>query len=258
MYIAVSTILSTFSRLVCIGFLVTAGITIPQIWNLTNGEFTTSEDGSTVFIPLEMCTPPSVSIEGNAIIFSGPNVGSCHSLTYMIGSCAAALLFAGTAMLLFFIFETMSTCGCNKHITRSSLFGMSIFLAFSLIQAAASCFALFEECRKREEYFLEMFQDSGRSTITTVKMQGARVWFFVTMVTALSAAGVLTLESLCSLCCSNDDKNKTESSPVPPPPVKPAPAEAPTSEDQSQAVSTSAETQKAANTRSNLPPWAQP
>lgn len=157
-------------------------------------------------------------------------------------------------MMLFFFFEMLSSCGC-KQITSSSLFGMSVFLAFSLIQAAASCFALFEECRKREEYFLDMFQTSGQTTISSVKMQGRRVWFFVTMVTALSAAGILLLESVCLLlCCGGQSDNVKEEKNV-----APAPEENPkTKDDPSTAISTSAETQKVSNSSRNLPPWAQP
>jgi hypothetical protein len=172
-------VLFFISRFVCVGFLIVAGIALPQIWSLTKEEYTRSADGFTVYIPLEMCAPQTISADGLAIIFNARDANQCHTLVYLIGACAASVIFAGVAMLLFFLFDMMARCQCGP-ITPSAVLGMSIFMALGLTQTAACCWALYQECGYRQEFFMDMFEKRGVSDIADVKTHGNRSWFLAT------------------------------------------------------------------------------
>lgn len=242
-------ILFFISRFVCVSFLVISGIALPHIWSLTKEDFSRSEDGFTVFIPLEMCAPQSIAVEGLALIFDARDSNQCHALVYLIGACAASVIFAGVAMLLFFLFDMMARCECGP-ITPSAVLGMSVFLAFGLVQAAACCWALYKECGYRQDYFMEMFQKRGTEGIAEVRTHGNRNWFLATMIAALVTAGFLLLDSILNFLCfgrqrkhGKDDEMRINNI-----------GHAPSSEE-SQAVSASATTQQADNTANQRPAW---
>jgi hypothetical protein len=229
----VKAVLFFISRFVCLGFLIIAGITLPQIWSLTKEDFNRSADGFTVYIPLEMCAPQSISVEGLSIIFDTRDTNQCHALVYLIGACAASVIFAGVAMLLFFLFDMMARCECGP-ITPSAVLGMSIFMALGLTQTAACCWALYQECGYREDFFMEMFDKRGAGDIAHVKTHGNRSWFLATMIVAIVAAALLLLDSIMNFLCYGRRERKTSESSV-------------NNVGSSDAVSTSAATQKVAN-----------
>ena len=192
------------ARLACLTFVVIAGFTIPQAWNLNESEYT--KDGSTVYIPLEICEPVTISVDGNAIIFQGKDIGKCHTLNYLINACVASMIFAMAATLVFVLFDTLVRC--NKGpVKHSSVLGMSLFLTFILVQAAACCYALYNECEFWQDYFMARFKDINSDSVDEVKTYGDTFYFRLTCMVALGTAALVLLDTLLGFCCGGETNN---------------------------------------------------
>lgn len=219
------TLFSVITRIVCIGFLVVAGFTIPQAWQLNDSEYHMGGDnGRTVYVPIEICDKQSISVDGSAIIFPG-NMNGCHTLEYLINACVASLIFACAAMLLFVLFDTLARC--NKGpVAHSSVLGMSLFLTFILVQSAACCYALYKECKYWEDYFLAQYKALGSNQVDEVKTYGDKLYFFVACMLALGTALLLLIDTLLSFCTGDDRRKPASTTPAQPTPAQPAPSEA--------------------------------
>lgn len=179
------------SRLCSLAFLGVAFTTLPQVVRLNKNEYL--RDGNTILIPLQMCAPDSISFEGGVLLFSGEEVGDCHALTYIVGACAASIIFGIVALLMFFVFDGMVRLRVGPFKVRTVL-GMSFYLAFSLIQAAVCCWALYKETSARQEYFTIMFEKARKTE--SVATYGDPNWFYRTMVVALTTAALLIVDSI--------------------------------------------------------------
>lgn len=179
------------SRLCSFGFLAVAFTTLPHVVRLAKNEYL--RDGDTILVPLQMCAPESIEFEGGALLFSGDDVGECHALTYIVGACAASVIFGMAALLLFFVFDGMVRLRIGPFRMRTVL-GMSFYLAFCMIQTAACCWALYKECSARQDYFERMFQEAEKSE--NVATYGNPNWFYRTMILALTAGSLLIVDSI--------------------------------------------------------------
>jgi hypothetical protein len=202
----VRTIFTLFAHLTCIGFLVVAGLSIPEAWALNRGEYT--QRGSTLFIPVNICDPDQIALNGSNITFSpGDDVGKCHTLEYLLNACVASIFFAGGAIILFLVFGLLAR---NKvgPVSMSSVFGMSLFLTFSLLQCAVCYWALFKECQSREKYVIDQYKKLGSTDIAHIKTYGDKMWFYIGMILALASAGLLFIDTVLSICCPPSKKPK--------------------------------------------------
>jgi hypothetical protein len=215
-------LLTVLTRIVCICFLVAAGFSIPQAWRLNESEYTRGgNDNKTVSVPIEICDKQSVAVDGQVIIFPGNQNASCHTLEYLINACVASIMFAGVAMLIFFVFDVLARCKAGP-VSRSSVLGMSFFMTFILIQAGACCYALYKECKHWEVYFMDRFDELETDQFNNVKTYGNKLYFIVTCFLALGCALLLLLDTLFN-CCARDGEKK-------PKPEPPAPESAPEEE----------------------------
>jgi hypothetical protein len=196
-------LISVITRLACIGFVVVAGFTIPEAWNLLKEteQVATLED-NIVYIPIEICFGTETITD------------NCHSLRFFINACVASMFFAGFAILLFFLFDCMSRF-CKGPITRPSVIGMCLFLTFILVQTAACNYALYKECMYWEEYFMKYYTEIESVDVKDVRTYGNKFFFLLTGIAALSSAGLLFLESVVAFCSGdttrrNDDIPKQQ------------------------------------------------
>ena len=208
---------SAATRLACIGFVVIAGLTIPEAWNLIN-ETTYTKEGSTVFVPIETCKPLSITLDSALAVnatFTFPNLtdatDNCHTFQYFINASVASMFLAGVAILLFILLDMMSRY-CTGPISRSSVMGMSLFLAFILIQTAACSFALYNECQYWTTFYEDRFEDLENSGVDEVRTYANKFFFFLTSIVAVVCAGLLVIDSILGFCVTTKPKrdNKKE------------------------------------------------
>lgn len=195
---------SAIARLACIGFVVIAGFTIPEALNLIT-ETSYLSEGNTILIPIEACwiIPDfeSSTFDGNATFtFSNLNDAAlkCHSLKYFINASVASMVFAGAAIILFILFDLMSRC-CAGSISRSSVAGMSLFLAFMLSQTAASTYAIYNECQFWVTFNEERFTKLEETEGDEVRTYGNVIFFLLTTIVAVACAGLLVIDSIFGL-----------------------------------------------------------
>lgn len=192
------------TRLACAGFVVFACFAIPEAWNLNTGDYSKDSTGTIVYVPIEICDKQSISVDGNAILFDG-KLDSCHTLDFLINACVASIIFACAAMLLFFFFDGMARYNCGP-VSRSSVLGMSLFLTFILVQTAVCCYALYNECKYWEDYFMERFDALGSSQVKDVQTYGNTFYFFYTCIAALACAGLLLIDTIMIFCSGDGEK----------------------------------------------------
>jgi hypothetical protein len=221
---------SAITRLACIGFVVIAGLTIPEAWNLIN-ETTYMKEGTTILVPIETCKPLSITLDYENSTFVGnttytfPNLDdaadTCHTLKYFINASVASMFFAGVAILFFILFDMMSRY-CTGPISRSSVVGMSLFLAFMLIQTAACTFAIYNECQYWITFYEDRFAELEKTEVDEVRTYGNKFFFFLTSIVAVSCAGLLVIDSILGFCAgpapkrSNKKSNEQDSYVAPP------------------------------------------
>ncbi len=197
---AVLLLISAIPRLACIGFVVMAALTIPEAWNLIQDEtFAYTQEETTVWVPLQTCFALDYTSTGN------PNLGdavantNCHTLKYFINASVASMFFTGIAILLFLLFDIMSRY-CAGPISRASVSGMSLFLAFLLIQTAACTYAIYNECLYWVSFYEEQFAALGRNDVEEIRTYANKFFFFLTSIMAVACAGLLLIDSVVGFC----------------------------------------------------------
>ena len=218
---------SAITRLACIGFVVIAGLTIPEAWNLIY-ETTYTKEGNTILVPIETCKPLSITLDNDTSTFSGnttftfPNLDdaadNCHTLKFFVNASVASMFFASVAILLFIIFDLVSRY-CTGPISRSSVVGMSLFLAFMLIQTAAASHAIYNECQHWVSFYEERFAELEKAEVDEVRTYGNKFFFFLTSIMAVTCAGLLVIDSILGFCFGpapkrNDKKTNDQDSHV--------------------------------------------
>jgi hypothetical protein len=210
-------LLSSVSRFACVGFVVMAGMAIPEAWNLID-ETTYTKEGNMVYVPIETCKPLSISLDnGNTTItfpaLTGPS-DNCHTLRYFINACVASMFFAGLAIAVFLLFD-MSSRFCKKAVSRSSVVGMSLFLAFILVQTAACCYALYKECNYWIVFYEERFQSLEQDDVNEVRTYANKFFFFLTSIIAIGCAGLLVVDSVVAFCVGDPPNRSSKQQPEP-------------------------------------------
>lgn len=209
-----------FTRVACGFFLIAAGFCIPEAWRLNESEYTRDgSEGQIVFVPLEICDKPSITINDQIIMFNDADVSNCHTLEYLINACVASIFFSGVALLVFFLFDSLARCNAGP-VSRSSVLGMSFFLTFIFIQTAACLYALYKECSYWEEYFMDRFAEVDGIAVSDVRTYGDKRIFFATCILALGCAGLLLIDTPLQFCAEDSStpvrRNKEYDSPQSP------------------------------------------
>ena len=226
--------LSIVVRLICVAFVVLAAFAIPNAWSLTQEQDYVLE-GSTLYIPLRICDPRSISFGVNTTVhfFDEPQVVSvdstnstanataattdaakevnddadlqCHTLDNLINACVLSIIFAMTATLIFLVFDAMVY---YKKVRAGAAMGMALFLVFILVMASASCYAMYQEMTYWQEHFEKLFQDKEFDDygVEDVQPHGNKMFVALTFVMALIAAGGVLVDTFVIFCCGENIK----------------------------------------------------
>jgi len=225
-------VISVLVRLVCVAFLVFAGLAIPNAWSLNENEY--ELEGSTLYVPIQICRPQSITFGVNKTVdfsnvtattttanTSDATTPACHTMEHLINACVLSIMFAMASMIVFFVFDALSY---YKKVRVGAVMGMSFMLVFILIMAAACCYALFEEMDSWEKHFQQLFDDmqddQNEYGIENVKTHGKKGMLATAFLLALIAAGALLLDTFILFCCGENLKPRTTNGK----PEAPAPA----------------------------------
>jgi len=193
-------------------FLISGFFALPQAmkFNTQKGYI---RDGKTLYIPMEICEPNSIQVDGNTISFEADDVGNCRTYSHLVNACIAGIVFAMAANAILFVFEIRAHLKMkSKHGT---ILGMSFFLFFIQIQAGACLLALYSETAYWTDYFELIYQKFPDYGITEVKTHGNTTPLFIALSLSFAAAGTLLLDSLCKFCYEDPNerpKNKSTNS----------------------------------------------
>jgi ABC-type glycerol-3-phosphate transport system permease component len=239
-----------------LAFVVLAAFAVPNAWSLTQEQDYVLE-GSTLYIPLRICEPRSISFGVNTTVhfFEDPQAISvdtnstanetavnttadkevnndddlpCHTLDNLINACVLSIIFAMTATLIFFVFDAMAY---YKKVRAGVPMGMALFLVFILVMASASCYAMYQEMTYWQEHFEKLFHDLEPNDygVEEVQPHGNKSFIAWTFVLALIAAGAVLVDTLVIFCCGENIKPAVKPPRPPAPPSEQAlpPANAP-------------------------------
>ncbi|CAB9496781.1 expressed unknown protein [Seminavis robusta] len=195
------------SRLVQVGFAIVAAFSIPEVRQLLNTNY--ERVGDTFYVPIKVCKPTEITLNGTTITLDPDTGNDCHSLGFLVNACAMSFLFAIVAVGVFVVSDLFARRAKGSSAT---VVGMGLFLIFILLQAAACTWALFSESLFWIDYFdddilEEHFEELG---IEKVDTHGNSWMLMATGGAAVLSAALLLLESLCSLCCCGKGNAKEE------------------------------------------------
>lgn len=194
------------SRVVLVGFAVMAALSIPEARQLLNESYTRDED--TLFIPMKLCNPTGISLDGETITLDAEAGNDCRTLDFLTNACAMSFLFSIMAVGIFVISDCFVRRGMGSSGTVA---GMGMFLIFILLQTAVCTWALVAETRFWVEYFNtileEHFQEFGIENVST---HGNSLMLIATGAAAMLSAALLVAEACLSLCYYKKADTETE------------------------------------------------
>ena len=180
-------------RLVCLAYIGLCCWGFVEARKLLSGTYELK--GDKLFIPLEVCRPSSISIDGNSNIVVDPNdSGSCSKMEYLVNACAMSMLFSAAAVLIYVIVDGMLRLG-KGPFRKSTIAGMGLFLLFILLQTAVCVWALWSQARFWVDYFNDVYDalgdgnDYGVKTVQT--HANITVLLLVGLLAVVTAAAVL-------------------------------------------------------------------
>jgi len=184
---------------VCATFAVIAAFSIPEVRLLVAENY--QQDGDTMYIPLNICMPNDVVLNGKTVDLSAGNeTVDCHSLDFLINACAMSFCFSIAAIVVFFMAHMLARRGIGS---TAAVGGMGLFLVFILLQTAVCTWALTSESNYWIRYFEEVLNDHfPEMGITHVDTHGNSRLLMATGVAAVASSFFLVLEALMGWCCS--------------------------------------------------------
>jgi hypothetical protein len=195
---------SAFARLVCLSFVVLAGLTIPEAWKMNDSERVL--EGSTLYVPLAVCSPNSIETDGLAIILGDDSDKKCHTLDSFINAYVASLIFAIAGTVFFIAFDILERSH-NGMVSRGSVLGMGFFLTFIILQAAAGCWAMLEETTYWTDYYNEALKNMNSTVaVSNVEMLGNTDYIMYTFYVALASAGLILFSTVLDVCCGGGNR----------------------------------------------------
>lgn len=210
---ALYAIFSSFTRLVVLGYAALAVFTFFEIrallLNSKNGDSSFEIDDGTLFVPLVLCFPSALEVDGFVIVDSTNKTSpafveqvECRQLDYLMSACAASLLFATAACVLFVFCDFLARLFCCPFDLNSSS-GMAIFLMFILVQSGISIGALAEQ----NYFWVEHFQDviEERELDLEVESYAHSIFLIGASLSSFGVAFLLLIDATCSRCCRHKD-----------------------------------------------------
>jgi hypothetical protein len=209
---SVHAVFSSFVRLVVLGYTALAIFTFFEIRALLlkskDGNSFEIDDG-TLFVPLVLCFPSTLEVDGFVIVDSTNTTSpafveqvECRQLDYLMSACAASLLFAAAACVLFVFCDFLARIRCCPFDLNSSS-GMAIFLTFILVQAGISIGALAEQNHFWVEHFKEVIKE--RDLDLEVESYAHSIFLIGSALSSFGVAFLVLLDATCSRCCHRQD-----------------------------------------------------
>lgn len=206
-------ILSTFIRLVTLGYAALAIFAFFEIRELLRHS---QDEGSfelrdgTLYVPLIMCLPTELPFDDENMIISTTNTTTnppayygadpqCRQLNYLITACAASLLFAAVASVVYVFVDCLARCSCGPFNMSTSA-GMGLFLCFILAQAGISTGALAEQNLYWVDYFQDLVDDMDHLDLT-VKSYSSSLILISSALSAFGVAFLVLVDVICYRCC---------------------------------------------------------
>jgi hypothetical protein len=217
---ALRAVFSSFVRLIVLGYTALAIFTFFEIRDLLlnskNGDSFEIEDG-TLFVPLVLCFPSTLEVGGLMIVDSTNTTDpafvehvECRQLEYLMSACAASLLFAAAACVLYVFCDFLARFRCCPFDLNSSS-GMAIFLTFMLAQSGISIGALAEQNYFWVEHFKEVIEE--RDLDLEVESYANSIFLIGAALSSFGVAFLVLVDAICSCCCrgkASDDRGGPE------------------------------------------------
>lgn len=198
------------TRVLCLGYVVMAGFGFIEARQLLSGTYELR--GSTLYIPLEICQPSSISVDGNTISTDATDVGRCQTLDYLVNACAISLVFSAVAVLIYMVVDGLLRIG-RGPFGKATVAGMGLFLLFILIQTTVCIYALWSQARFWTDYFNDVYDalDSANNYgIDNVTTHGNSLILLVVGILAVVVAGAVLIDSIVMLRSANAPMDDSE------------------------------------------------
>lgn len=185
----VFTILTAITRIITLGYVAAAVFAFLESRKLLSakGDDAYKLEGTTLYVPLVLCVPASIQIDGEIISTdASAGAGECRQLDYLINACASSLLFSAVGAMIYLWIDCMARYETGPF-NMSAANGMALYFIFILTQAGICTGALVEQSRFWVRYFSDVIDKIGDSRITDAKSY-ANTW----VLTAVAAAAMVT------------------------------------------------------------------
>lgn len=198
------TVSLALSRTLYVAFVIVALLTFPQMRQLLDNAWT--KQGSTLYVPLVICQPDSIEVDGSIISFDANDVGGCFTMNFLVNACAASLLLSSLAVIIFLVMDVLWRWHNPKNLYRLSRnAGTGTFLTIILLQAAFCVGSLVREADFWVGYFSTMVNQmkaSGSSSYNYdhVETYANRSLLWTTTGIGFLAAFVTAIEHLVGFC----------------------------------------------------------
>jgi hypothetical protein len=208
---ALFALLSSLVRLIILGNAVLAiygffEIRALLLDNQNNSSFKI-EDG-TLFVALVLCFPSTLQVSGLTIIDATTNATSpayveqdvqCRQLDYLINACAASLLIACAAGVVFVFCDFWVRFRCCSLVEMNSSPALAIFLAFILGQTGIVIGALAEQNHLWVKNFKESVEERGLDL--DVESHASAIVLFGCSFSCLAVGLLVLVDAALSRCC---------------------------------------------------------
>jgi hypothetical protein len=202
------------SRVLYFGYAVVAGFALPVMRELLNGAYSLDTSDGTLYVPLVLCTPGSVVVDGTVVSYDASELENCFTLDFLVNACAASLFLSAFATIVYVLIDAMTRCG-KGPFKRSSLAGMSLFLTFLLLQTGLCVGAVVKQAEFWENHNrlildlsnLEIVEDGQTYQVNDVSTYGNTTFLFAVAIVAFAAAFVAFCDFVAGMCCRSNKKD---------------------------------------------------
>ena len=216
-------ILMIISRLVTLGYGALATYAFIESRKLLPDDMDGSEgytiDGSTLYIPLRLCVPATLQLQGQVIYaFNNTDTSdgtgtmdnpACRPMDYLINACAFSLLLSAAAGIVYLFIDCMAR---RNGDMSSSTNGMALFFSFLLVQAGICTGALVEQTSSWVKYFQEQIidklDDNNNIGIDKVQSYANKQILQSAAIAAFGTALLILLDAMIYRCCRQQDNKE--------------------------------------------------
>lgn len=192
----VSRVSTAITRLVALGYSALAILAFLEarkvLHNSRDGINSYTVDDKYAYIPLLLCVPEQIEISGTQVTTdSADGFTGCYTLDYLINACAASLLFAACAALVFSLIDILARYKLGPFNLKSTA-GMGLFFVFILIQAGIATGALVEQNRFWVRLYDDILANAGIDL--KAKPYGSSVVFYTTAIMSFVLSFLVMLD----------------------------------------------------------------